>query len=181
LLEQEGLDVVGESGSAREADHRIVDRGTHVAVLGRLPDGTSIEVCRDARSVGPGLKCLILTSYDDDEALCAVVLAGAAGYVLRQLRSHEIVDTILRAAAGEPLLPHEELARAKTGLVKAPITPGLDELTDKEEAVLALIAEGRTNRQISEALILDEATVRQLVSALLAKLGFRSRHPTAPA
>lgn len=172
LLEQEGLEVVGECGSAREASRRIVEQGTQVAVLnGRLPDGTGIEVCRDARSADASLKCLILTSYDDDEALCSVVLAGAAGYVLRQLHGHQLVDSILRAAAGEPLLARWELTRMKLDLVNAPRTSGFDDLTDREKEVLALMAEDRDNGQISEVLSLDEATVGELVSALLAKLG----------
>ncbi len=188
LLEQEGLDVVGECGSAREASRRIVERGTQVVVLDEhLPDGTGIEVCRDALSVDAGLKCLMLTSNDNDEALHSVVLAGAAGYVLRQLRGHQIAETILRAAASEPLLAPAKLAKVKTSLAKASLAAGCDDLTVEEKAVLALIAEDLNNRQISESLALDEATVRGLVSTLLAKLGFGGRttvadkHPTISA
>lgn len=173
LLEQAGLDVVGQCGSAREASRRIVEQSTQVAVLNvHLPDGTGIEVCRDARAADAGLKCLMLTSYADDEALCSVVLAGAAGYVLRQLHSHHIADAILRASADEPLIASKELARVKVDLLKTSRNPDFDDVTDEEKDILALIAEDRDNRQISEALALDEATVRDLVSAMLSKLGF---------
>jgi DNA-binding NarL/FixJ family response regulator len=175
LLEQEGLDIVGESGSAHEAGTQIVEAGAEVVVLDeQLPDGTGIEVCRDARSVDAGLACLILTSQDDDEVLLSVVLAGAAGYLLRQLRGHWIVATILRAAAGEPLLAPGTLAGVKASLASVSVSAEFDDLTGEEKAVLALIAEDQSNRGISETLGVDEATVRRLVSTLLAKLGFRS-------
>jgi DNA-binding NarL/FixJ family response regulator len=175
LLEQEGLDVVGACGSAREAASQILERGAEVVVLDeQLPDGTGVEVCRDARSVDAGLRCLLLTSHDGDEVLASVVLAGAAGFVLRQLRVHRIVQTILRAAAGERLLAPGKVAGVKARLAEASVSGGFEDLTEEEKAVLALIAEDQSNREISESLALDEATVRRLISALLAKLGFGS-------
>jgi DNA-binding NarL/FixJ family response regulator len=175
LLEQEGLDVVGDCGSAGEAGSQILEREAEVVVLDeRLPDGTGIEVCRDIRSVDAALRCLLLTSHDDDGALPAVVLAGAAGYVLRQLRGPRTVQTILRAAAGDRLLAPGKLAAVKARLAKASVPGEIDDLTDEERAVLALIADDRRNNEISETLALEDATVRRLVSALLAKLGFRS-------
>lgn len=175
LLEQGGLAVVGDCGSAREARSQVLECGAEVMVLDELlPDGTGIELCRDVRSVDAGLRGLLLTSHDDGGALPAVVLAGAAGYVLRQLRGDRIVQTILRAAAGERLLAPGKLAAVKGRLAKASVSGGFDDLTEEEKAVLALIADDRRNNEISETLALDEATVRGRVSALLAKLGFRS-------
>jgi two-component system response regulator DevR len=173
VLEGEGLEVVGECWSGVEASRGILDVRPDVAVLdGRLPDGTGIEVCRNVRSVDPGVQCLILTSYDDDEALRGAVLAGAAGYALRQVRSHDLVEAIRRAAAGESLLAPGVVERVRAGLPESPRAPGLDGLTARETEVLALIAEGLSNRQISEDLVLTEKTVQDHVSALLAKLGY---------
>lgn len=172
LLEAEGLNVIGECGTAREASNRIIDAGTDVAVLtGVLPDGTSIEVCRDARSVDPALKCLILTSYADDEALQGIVLAGAAGYVLRQLRNQQLAEAIRHAASGNILIGPDALDGARIELIKAAGDPRFDALTHMETQVLALIAQGQNNRQISESLGLGQGTVRDHISALLAKLG----------
>ena len=111
MLEREGdLEVVGESGSAVEAGHRIPALKPDVAVLdGRLPDGSGIDVCREIRSVDPTIQALILTSYEDDEALFAAIMAGAAGYVLKQIRGNDLVDAIRRVAAGQSLL---EIGRA---------------------------------------------------------------------
>ena len=173
LLEGEGLEVVAECWSGVEASRRIVEVRPDVAVLdGSLPDGTGIEVCRNVRSVDPGVQCLILTSYDDDEALRGAVLAGAAGFVLRQVRIDGLVEAIRRAAAGESLLAPGVVERVRAGLPESPRDPGLDGLTARETDVLALIAEGLSNRQISEDLALTETTVKDDVSALLAKLGF---------
>lgn len=172
LLEAEGLDVIGECGTAREANNRIIEAGTDVAVLtGILPDGTGIEVCRDARSVDPALKCLILTSYADDEALQGIVLAGAAGYVLRQLRNQQLAEAIRHAASGNTLLGPDVLDGARIELIKAAGDPRFDAPTHIETQVLALITQGQNNRQIGESLGLGERTVRDHISALLAKLG----------
>ena len=113
LLESDGrIDVVGESGLAEEAARRIPALRPHVAVLdGRLPDGSGIDVCRDVRSVDPSIACLILTSYDDDEALFHAIMAGASGYVLKQIRGNELIDAILRVAQGQSLLDPQVTAR----------------------------------------------------------------------
>jgi DNA-binding NarL/FixJ family response regulator len=180
LLEAEGLEVVGDCGSAGEASLRIVGAGTNVAVVdGDLPDGTGIEVCRNVRSLSSGLQCLLLTSYVDEGVLCAAVLAGAAGYLLRQLRSHRIVNAVRRAAAGERLLSPFMVERVRAGLAEVRTDPKFDGLSGWEREMLALMAEGRSNRQISAVLILEESKVRELVAALLTKLGFRDGGPAA--
>ncbi|MCB5275940.1 Transcriptional regulatory protein DevR (DosR) [Arthrobacter sp. SO5] len=182
LLEGEGIEVVGDCAARREAGRRIVDGGTTVAVLkGPLPDGTGIEVCRDARSLNADLQCLLITSHVDEEVLSAIVLAGAAGYLLRTLRGRQIADTIRRAAAGESLLHPGALEQARAGLAKAQVDPIFDGLTPAEKTVLALAADGRTNPQISEAMVLTEQTVRELVSGLLPKLGFGDGSPAVEA
>ena len=174
LLQGEGLEVVGDCRLAAEAGRRIVDAGTDVVVLdGRLPDGTGIEVCRYARSIDPALQCLMMTSYVDDEVLRGVVLAGAAGYVLRQVRGHHLAEAIRRAAMGESLLGPDVVERARAWFATATADPKSGDLTGGEREVLALIGKGLSNRQISEALGLAETRVRELVSTLLVKLGFR--------
>ena len=182
LLEAAGdIEVVGESGLAVEATSRIPALRPDVAILdGRLPDGSGVDVCRDIRSVDPTIKALILTSYDDDEALFAAILAGASGYVLKQISGHDLVDTVRLVAAGQslidPALTARVLDRVRNG---APGTPELADLTDREREILALIAEGMTNRQIGERLFLAEKTVKNYVSSLLAKLGVQSRTQAA--
>ncbi|WP_231941079.1 response regulator transcription factor [Arthrobacter sp. U41] len=173
FLEGEGLEVVGECWSAAEASRRIVEAGADVVVLdGPLPDGTGIEVCRYVRSVDSDLQCLMMTSYVDDEVLRSVVLAGAAGYVLRQVRGHHLARAIRRAATGESLLGTEVVERARAWFVNATADPGFGSLTGAEREVLARIGKGLSDRQISEALGLAETRVRGLVSTLLVKLGF---------
>lgn len=176
LLEGEGLEVVGDCWSAAEASRRIVQAGSDVAVLDeRLPDGTGIEICRYARSVDKDLQCLMMTSYVDDEVLRRVVLAGAAGYVLRQVRSRHLAQAVRRAATGESLLGPDVVDRARAWFANAEADPGFGDLTGAEREVLARISEGLSNRQISEALGLAETWVRELVSTLLVKLGFGGR------
>src|SRR3954468_22015817 len=178
LLESDGdICVVGESGSAVEAAARIPALRPDVAVLdGRLPDGSGIDVCRDVRSVDPTIKALILTSYDDDEALFAAILAGASGYVLKQINGNDLLDGIRRVAAGQslvdPSLVARVLDRVRTGTEEQ---PELAALTDQERKILVLIAEGLTNRQIGERMFLAEKTVKNYVSSILAKLGLERR------
>ena len=182
LLESEGdIVVVGESGSALEAAHRIPALRPDVAVLdGRLPDGSGVDVCRDIRSVDPSIKALILTSYDDDDALFAAIMGGASGYLLKQVRGNDLVDSVRRVAAGQsmldPAMTTQVLERLRSGPAQ---DRELDGLTAQEQKILELIGEGLTNRQIAERLYLAEKTVKNYVSSLLAKLGLSSRTQAA--
>jgi DNA-binding NarL/FixJ family response regulator len=182
LLEGEGdIEIVGESGTAREATARIPALRPDVAVLdARLPDGSGIDVCRDIRSTDPSIKALILTSYDDDEALFAAIMAGAAGYVLKQIGVGDLVDSVRRVAAGQSLIDPQLMARVLERVRSGP--PEHEELaglTDQERKILALIAEGMTNRQIGERLFLAEKTVKNYVSSILSKLGLERRTQAA--
>ncbi len=183
LFEAESdLVVVGESGSAVEAQSRIPALRPDVAVLdARLPDGSGIEVCRHIRSVDPRLQALILTSYDDDEALFAAIMAGAAGYVLKQIGTTDLVDAVRRVAGGQSLLDpavtFRVLERLRSGPPEEP--DELAELTAQERKILGLIAEGLTNRQIAEAIFLAEKTVKNYVSSILMKLGLERRTQAA--
>jgi DNA-binding NarL/FixJ family response regulator len=182
LLEREGdLEVVGESGSAVEAAHRIPALRPDVAVLdARLPDGSGIDVCRDVRSVDPTIKALILTSYEDDEALFSAIMAGAAGYVLKQIRGTDLVDAVRRVAAGQSLLDPAVTQRVLERIRRGPEQPDeLRSLTDQERRILALVAEGLTNREIAERMYLSEKTIKNYVSSLLAKLGMERRTQAA--
>jgi DNA-binding NarL/FixJ family response regulator len=182
LLENDGrIEVVGESGLAEEATRRIPALRPDVAVLdGRLPDGSGIDVCRDVRSVDPSIACLILTSYDDDEALFHAIMAGAAGYVLKQIRGNELVDAILRVAQGQSLLDPQVTARVLERLRGSQEEDSaLSGLTEQERRVLMHIADGLTNRQIGTEMFLAEKTVKNNVSSLLAKLGMQRRTQAA--
>lgn len=180
LLEGEGFQVVGATGSAAEATRRIPALRPDISVLdGRLPDGTGIEVCRDVRSIDPGLRCVILTSYDDEQALRGAVLAGAAGYVLKQIRSSDLVNGLRRAAAGEALFAPGVEQRVMAGLSDVPADPRLESLSTQERKVLDLIGQGLTNRQIGDQLFLAEKTIKNYVSSILAKLGFERRTQAA--
>ena len=182
LLEGEGdIEIVGESGSAREATARIPALRPDVAVLdARLPDGSGIDVCRDVRSTDPSIKALILTSYDDDEALFAAIMAGAAGYVLKQIGANDLVDSVRRVASGQSLIDPQLMARVLERVRSGP--PEHEELaglTEQERKILALIAEGMTNRQIGERMHLAEKTVKNYVSSILSKLGLERRTQAA--
>ena len=182
LLESAGgIEVVGESGSAVEATSRIPAAKPHIAVLdARLPDGSGIEVCRSVRGVDDSIQALILTSYDDDEALFAAIMAGAAGYVLKEIRGSDLVDGIRRVAAGQSLIDPALTAKVLERVRKGPsVAPELAELTDQERKLLGLIAEGLTNRQIGEQMFLAEKTVKNYVSSILAKLGLERRTQAA--
>jgi two-component system, NarL family, response regulator DevR len=179
LLEQSGdIEVVGEAGRADEALRRIPAVRPDVAVLdARLPDGSGIEVCRDIRSSLSSVACLVLTSYDDDEALFAAIMAGAAGYVLKQIRGTDLVDAVHRVAKGQSLLDPAVTANVLTRLREGPpaADPRFEALSDRERAVLALIADGLSNREIGARLYLAEKTVKNHVSRLLAKLQMERR------
>ncbi|HEX5086433.1 MAG TPA: response regulator transcription factor [Nocardioides sp.] len=182
LLEEEGdIEVVGESGSAQEAARRIPALRPDVAILdGRLPDGSGIDVCREVRSLDANIKALILTSYDDDDALFSAIMAGAAGYILKQVRGNDFVDIVRRVAAGQsmldPAITAQVLERVRSG---PPKDKALEGLTDQELKILELIGEGLTNRQIGERMYLAEKTVKNYVSSMLAKLGLASRTQAA--
>ncbi len=179
--EEPDLLVVGEAASAAEAMVRIPATRPDVAVLdARLPDGSGIDVCRDIRSAMPTVRCLILTSYDDSDALFAAVMAGAAGYLLKEVRGASFVDAIRQVAAGNSLLDPSVTERLLTRLREGePKDTRLQSLTDREREILTLIADGMTNRQIGEKLFLAEKTVKNYVSGLLAKLGMQRRTQAA--
>jgi len=182
LLERDGdIEIVGESGSAVDAEHRIPALRPHVAVLdARLPDGSGIDVCREIRSVDPSIQALILTSYEDDEALFAAIMAGAAGYVLKQIKGTDLVDAVRRVAAGQSLLDPAVTARVLERIRRGPEQPDeLKGLTEQERRILALVAEGLTNRQIAQRMFLSEKTIKNYVSSLLAKLGMERRTQAA--
>jgi two-component system, NarL family, response regulator DevR len=175
------IEVVGESGSAQEASRRIPALRPDVAILdARLPDGSGIDVCRDVRAVDPTIKGLILTSYEDDEALFAAIMAGAAGYVLKQIRGTDLVDAVRRVAGGQslldPAITQRVLERIRHG-VEEPRE--LRELTEQEKRILEHIAQGLTNREIAGRMFLAEKTVKNYVSSLLAKLGLERRTQAA--
>jgi two-component system, NarL family, response regulator DevR len=182
LLEGEGdIEVVGESSSAVDAGNRIPALRPHVAVLdARLPDGSGIDVCRDIRSVDPTIQALILTSYEDDEALFAAIMAGAAGYVLKQTKGTDLVDAVRRVAAGQSLLDPAVTARVLERIRRGPEQPDeLKNLTEQERRILALVAEGPTNREIAGRILLAEKTIKNYVSSLLAELGMERRTQAA--
>ncbi len=182
LLESEGdIEVVGEWGLARGAVDRMRVLRPQVAILdGRLPDGSGIEVCRQVRSVLPGVATLILTSYDDDDALFSAIMAGAAGYVLKQVSGGDLVASVRRVAAGQSMLDPAVTARVLARLRDGPQQdPLVKHLTPKEEQILRLVADGLTNRQIADELSLAEKTVKNYVSIVLGKLGVESRTQAA--
>lgn len=173
--------VVGEAGTVAEALARIPPTRPNVAVLDvRLPDGSGIEVCREIRSRWKEIACLMLTSYADDEALFAAIMAGAAGYLLKRVGSTDLVDAVRRAGEGQslldPALTERVLDRLRTGPNE---DSRLASLTPQERRILDLITEGRTNRQIADTMILAEKTVKNYISNLLAKLGVERRTQAA--
>ncbi|WP_229401328.1 response regulator [Micromonospora okii] len=175
------IEVVGESGLAQEAARRIPALRPDVAILdARLPDGNGIDVCRDVRAVDSSIKGLILTSYEDDEALFAAIMAGAAGYVLKQIRGTDLVDAVRRVAAGQslldPAITTRVLDRIRSG-VEQPRE--LKTLTEQERRILEYVAEGLTNREIAGKMFLAEKTVKNYVSSVLAKLGLERRTQAA--
>ena len=175
------LEVVGEASTAEEALARVPATRPDVAVLDvRLPDGDGVEVCRDLRSALPELSCLMLTSFADDEALFSAILAGAAGYVLKQIKGGDLVNAVRRVAAGESLLD-PSLTRQVMDRLRGEQAEDerLARLTSQERNILELIAEGKTNRQIADELYLAEKTVKNYVSNLLSKMGFARRTEAA--
>ncbi|KWW98779.1 DNA-binding response regulator [Carbonactinospora thermoautotrophica] len=179
LLEGEpDMEVVGEASTAAEALARIPAAQPNVAVLDvRLPDSDGVTVCREIRSRLPEVACLMLTSFADDDALFDAIMAGAAGYVLKQIRGSDLVGAVRTVAAGQSLLDPRTTARVMERLraeAERPPDP-LAGLSEQERRVLELIGEGLTNRQIAERMFLAEKTVKNYVSNLLSKLGMRRR------
>jgi DNA-binding NarL/FixJ family response regulator len=175
------IDVVGEADTAAHARVRILATRPDVALLDmRLPDGDGIQVCRDVRSQNPDIRCIILTAYDDDAAINAAVLAGASAYVLKEVRGNRLIETIRTVAAGGstfgPALSRKVVDRLRE---EQRLDPRLEALTVRENEVLALIADGLTNRQIGQQLALAEKTVKNYVSSLLSKLGVQRRTQAA--
>ncbi len=182
LLERHAdIKVIGEASTAEEARHRIPALRPNVAVLdARLPDGSGIDVCRDVRSIDPTIRALILTSFEDDEALFSAIMAGASGFILKQIRGHDLVEAVRTVAAGQSLLDPAVTQRVLDRIRRGPEQPSeLASLTDQERRILELIAEGLTNRQIAERMYLAEKTVKNYVSNLLAKLGVERRTQAA--
>jgi two-component system, NarL family, response regulator DevR len=181
LTTTDDLIIVGEAGTAADALRRIPAAAPDVALLdARLPDGSGIDVCREIRSSHEKIRCLILTSYDDDEALFAAVMAGASGYLLKQIGGNSLVEGIRQVAAGRSLLDPavtEKLLDRLRNPVKA--DPLAGSLTAREREILDLIADGCTNRQIGERLFLAEKTVKNYVSGMLTKLGMQPRTQAA--
>ena len=178
---EEDMEVVGEASTAEEALNRVPPTRPDVAVLDvRLPDGSGVEVCREIRARHPEIQALMLTSFADDEALFSAIMAGASGYVLKQIRGNELVDAIRRVAAGESLLDPAVTRRVLERLRdNREEDEGLARLSDQERRILDYIAEGMTNRQIAEAMFLAEKTVKNYVSTMLSKLGMERRTEAA--
>jgi two-component system, NarL family, response regulator DevR len=181
MLEAEGdIEVVGEASTAAEALARVPAVSPDVAVLDvRLPDGDGVTVCRDLRSQLPQLACLMLTSFADDEALFGAIMAGAAGYVLKQVRGADLLEAVRTVAAGGSLLDPATTTRVLERLRRPAEADPLAVLTEQERRILDLIGEGLTNRQIGEQMFLAEKTVKNYVSSLLSKLGLERRTQAA--
>ncbi|HEY2500221.1 MAG TPA: two-component system response regulator DevR [Mycobacterium sp.] len=175
------LDVVGEAGSVAEAMARIPAASPDVAVLDvRLPDGNGIELCRDLLSRMPELRCLILTSYTSDEAMLDAILAGASGYVVKDIKGMELARAVKEVGAGRSLLDNRAAAALMAKLRgAAEKSDPLSGLTDQERTLLSLLSEGLTNKQIADRMFLAEKTVKNYVSRLLAKLGMERRTQAA--
>jgi two-component system response regulator DevR len=181
LLETAGdLAVVGEAGTAADAVPRAVAASPDVAVLDvRLPDGTGIEVCRDLRSLLPDLRCLMLTSFNDDDALFDAIMAGASGYVLKEVRGDELIEAVRSVAAGRSLLDPLATARVLERIRNPPQDALTASLSPQEATILGHLADGLTNRQIATEMFLAEKTVKNYVSNLLGKLGMTHRTQAA--
>lgn len=176
-----GFEIVGEAGTVEQALARVLAAKPDVAVLdARLPDGSGIDVCREIRSALPDTYCLILTSYDDQDAVLSSVLAGASGYVLKEVRTSGLVDAIRQVALGRSLIDPAVIAQVMDRVREgSPTDSRLASLTQREREVLDLIADGLTNRQIGERMFLAEKTVKNYVSSLLGKLGMERRTQAA--
>ncbi|MFD3683645.1 response regulator [Nocardiopsis sp. NPDC058631] len=181
LDEEEGIEVVGEAGTAAQALARVGALAPDVVVLDvRLPDGDGVTVCREIRSLLPDTRMLMLTSYSDDEALYGAVMAGASGYILKQIHGTDLVGAVRTVAGGRSLLDPESTTRMLRRLREEAVRKDpLSELTEQERRVLELIGEGLTNREIGARMYLAEKTVKNYVSRVLAKLGMARRTQAA--
>src|SRR3954468_304788 len=181
LQGEDDFEVVGDAARPPDALHRINASQPDVAVLDvRLPDGSGVELCRELRSLHPPLACLMLTSYDDDEALFEAIVAGAAGYVLKQVKGNDIIDAVRRVGQGQilldPAMTARVVGRLRNGVTEDPRMAGL---SNQEQRILGLLAEGKTNRQIAADMFLAEKTVKNYVSNLLTKMGMSHRTEAA--
>lgn len=181
LEAEDDFEVVGEAGTVEEALSRIHAVSPDVAVLDvRLPDGSGVELCRELRSTHPGIACLMLTSFDDDEALFEAIVAGAAGYVLKQVKGNDIINAVRKVGAGasllDPALTSRVMERLRNGSAEDPRLAGL---SGQERRILELLADGKSNRQIATEMFLAEKTVKNYVSNLLAKMGMSRRTEAA--
>ncbi|MEV6675844.1 response regulator transcription factor [Streptomyces erythrochromogenes] len=184
LSVEEDIEIVGEAGTAADALVRIPATRPDVAVLDvRLPDGSGVEVCREVRSRNEDVKCLMLTSFADDEALFDAIMAGASGYVLKAIRGNELLSAVRDVAAGksllDPVATARVLERLRDGGRSGKGDDRLASLTEQERKILDLIGEGLTNRVIGERLHLAEKTIKNYVSSLLSKLGMERRSQAA--
>ena len=183
LLESDGsIEVVGEAANVAQANARIPAVRPDVAILdARLPDGSGIEVCRQVRSADPSIRAIILTSFDDDDALFAAIMAGAAGYILKQVSGDDLVAAVHKVADGaallDPQVTEKVMTRLRQGDQNEPAE--LKSLSPQERRILDLVAEGLTNRQIGEELFLAEKTVKNYMSSILSKLGLERRTQAA--
>jgi len=182
LSRRPGYEIVAQAGSVAEAIKEAHRTKPDVIVMDvRLPDGSGIEACRDIREAMPETKVIILTSYADDDAVFASILAGAAGYVLKQTRSNALVDAIADVARGasllDPAVTQRVLERVRSGQRKT--ADPLDALNEQEHKILQLIAEGKTNKEIAAEIYLSDKTVKNYVSNILTKLNLRRRSEAA--
>jgi DNA-binding NarL/FixJ family response regulator len=177
LLDGEpGIEVVAEAGGVAEALARVGATTPDVVVVDvRLPDGDGVSLCRALRALEPAPYCLVLTAFDDERALVEAIMAGASGYLLKQVRGQDLVDAVREVSAGRSLLDPVTTARVLARMRRSAETDELDALTERERHVLELMGEGMTNRQIAERLFLAEKTVKNYVTSVLAKLGMERR------
>jgi DNA-binding NarL/FixJ family response regulator len=177
LLDGEpGIEVVAEAGGVEEALARVGATLPDVVVVDvRLPDGDGVALCRSLRQLEPPPRCLVLTAFDDERALMEAIMAGASGYLLKQVRGQDLVDAVREVAAGRSLLDPVTTARVLERMRREAATDELSALTERERAVLELMGEGLSNREIAERLFLAEKTVKNYVTSVLAKLGMERR------
>ncbi len=177
LLDGEpGIEVVAEAGGVEEALARVGATLPDVVVVDvRLPDGDGVALCRSLRQLEPPPRCLVLTAFDDERALMEAIMAGASGYLLKQVRGQDLVDAVREVAAGRSLLDPVTTARVLERMRREAAADELSALTERERAVLALMGEGLSNREIAERLFLAEKTVKNYVTSVLAKLGMERR------